>query len=555
MKKINIPFKKIVDAGRKPASMSGTAVPLCITAVLMAGLYYFFLPPLNIQSPETWLTMTFALFMYTVIKSTYLTIRKQQGSLRIPLMMLCGVILLWIIGAVYSSKLFHAKSYASILKVTEDTVDSIPSVEEADAIALMDTASAERLGDRRIGSLTDVVSQFNVGSYIQINYQETPSKVAPLRYDGFFKWNANRKKGIPGYVIVNPVDMSAEYVPLQEGMRYVPSAFFNDNLYRKMRFAYPFDIIDNVHFEIDEEGKPWYVASVYEKKIGIFGGTQVCGAIIADPLTGEMTKYSAGEIPQFVDVVFDGNLICDQYNWHAQLQHGFWNSVFAQTDCRRVTTLISESEDDETSYTDYGYIAQGGDIWIYTGITSVNGDSSNLGFILSNERTEETRYIPCAGADEFSGMRSAEGEVQEKGYSASFPSLINVDGVPTYIMVLKDANGLVKMFAAVNVEQYNQVVTAATQEECISRYRLMITGTSPSEEDTSSYSEKTIVIQKIEKIDIEGNTWLFVVDEENHIYKARYADVLEMIMFSEGDTVTILTDGNVFKITKHELFK
>ena len=185
-------------------------------------------------------------------------------------------------------------------------MESIPSVEATDAIALMDTASAERLGDRRIGSLTDVVSQFNVGEYIQINYRETPSKVAALSYDGFFKWSANRGRGVPGYVIVNPVDMSAEYVALENGMRYVPSAWFNDNLYRRIRFKYP--------FEIDEDGKPWYIASVYQKKIGWFGGLQVKGAIVADPVSGEITKYNTGEIPVFADVVFDGDLICTQYN-------------------------------------------------------------------------------------------------------------------------------------------------------------------------------------------------------------------------------------------------
>ncbi|MCR4950444.1 MAG: hypothetical protein K6A40_03865 [Solobacterium sp.] len=553
MKKFNIPTPKVnrdffTARGKEP--LSAILIPLAVTAVIFAAAFYLFLPSLNLHDGEFWFFVISAIILYMVIKGLHMSIHHIRGSVKISFLVLCCLLAAWALLGLWSTKLFHAKAYSQILTVTDDTVESIPSVEATDAIALMDTASAERLGDRRIGSLTDVVSQFNVGEYIQINYRETPSKVAALSYDGFFKWSANRGRGVPGYVIVNPVDMSAEYVALENGMRYVPSAWFNDNLYRRIRFKYPFDMIGNLHFEIDEDGKPWYIASVYQKKIGWFGGLQVKGAIVADPVSGEIAKYNTGEIPVFADVVFDGDLICTQYNNYAQLKHGFWNSIFAQTDCRRVTTLVETDDDESRTYSDYGYIAMDGDIWIYTGVTSVNGDSSNLGFILSNERTEETRYIPCAGADEFSGMRSAEGEVQEKGYTASFPSLINVDGVPTYIMVLKDANGLVKMFAAVNVEQYNQVVTASSQEECLNRYRMMITGKTPSEEevDPSALKEKTIVVTKMEKIDIEGNTWLYIVDEKKEIYKAKYADVLGMLMVSEGDSITILTDGSTFRM-------
>ena len=209
---------------------------------------------------------------------------------------------------------------------------------------------------------------------------------------------------------------------------------------------------------------------------------------------------------------------------------------------------MPSGDDDEGYYPDYGYVAKDGDIWIYTGVTSVNGDSSNLGFILANERTSETKFVTVAGADEFSGMRSAEGEVQEKRYTASFPSLINVDGTPTYIMVLKDASGLVRMYAAVNVEQYNIVSIAATQTECIEKYRRLLGQEGVTEEDTSDYKEVRITVKKLEKIDIDGNTWLYIVASDGSIYSAKYADVLGMLTVSEGDTVTILTDGERYRL-------
>lgn len=520
-------------------------LPVILTLVLAAAIWYFFLPPLNLKSSTFWMFLTFLLIVYIVLSGLYASVKKQQAALKFPSYALILIVICYILMMLYSTRIFHAKKYSEILQVQEASIEVIPSVSGSSSIALMDTASAERLGDRRIGSLTDVVSQFNVSSYMQINYHDTPVKVAPLAYDGFFKWNANRSSGIPGYVLVNPVDMSADYVSLQQKMRYVPSAYFSDNLYRKIRFRYPSAMFGNLHFEIDEDGNPMYVASVYDHSVGLFGGTVVTGAILIDPVTGTMEKYEAGTVPQWVDVVYEGDLLCTQYNDHAQLQHGFFNSIFSQTDCRQITTIQSEDEDgDSVRYQDYGYIAKDGDIWMYTGVTSVNGDSSNIGFILANERTSETRFITCAGADEFSGMKSAEGEVQEKGYIASFPSLINVEGKPAYIMVLKDANGLVKMYAAVDVEQYNTVVTAPTQAECLEKFQALVSDGMPV--DTSSFETKTIVIEKIQTMDHDGNTWIYIVDSDRNIYKAKYADVLQMLLVEEGDTVTIATDGTVF---------
>jgi len=549
MRKIKTIEVKIPEKMKISGNGKVMAAPIIITLIIAAVMYYFFLPPVNLKAVTFWVFIAVILVIYIFLAAVFAAGKKQEPAVKVPLISLAAIICLFLVVTVFGTRIFHAKRYSEILHVQEDSIDVIPSVSGSSSIALMDTASAERLGDRRIGSLTNVVSQFNVGSYVQINYQDVPVKVAPLEYDGFFKWRTNKNNGIPGYVLVNPVDMSADYIALNENMRYVPSAFFSDNLYRKIRFSYPTVLFDFVHFEIDEDGNPKYIAPVYDHSIGLFGGKIVKGAIIIDPITGAMEKYDVENIPQWADVIFEGDLICTQYNDYAQLQHGFFNSIFSQKDCRQITTLEREDDDgDSVRYQDYGYIAKDGDIWIYTGVTSVNGDSSNIGFILANERTSETKFIPCAGADEFSGMKSAEGEVQEKGYIASFPSLINVDGKPTYIMVLKDANGLVKMYAAVDVEQYNTVATATTQAECLEKYGRLIKADIPT--DTSEFTQKTITIQRIETMVIDGNTWIYIVDENKNIYHALYADVLEMLLVEEGDTISILTDGNIFSISE-----
>jgi hypothetical protein len=354
--------------------------------------------------------------------------------------------------------------------------------------------------------------------------------------------------------------MDAKYVELDKALKYVPSAYFEKDLVRHIRRKYRTEMFYEPHFEVDDKGNPWYIAPVYENTIGLFGGEKVMGAILVDPVSGDMQKYAIKDIPRWVDLVVPGKLICAQYNNYAQLQKGFWNSVIGQNGCRKVTEYSVGEDDEEEVVPDFGYIAKNDDIYIYTGVTSVNGDSSNIGFIIANERTGDAAFLSASGADEFSAMKAAEGEVQEKAYEASFPSLITVDEVPTYIMVLKDKSGLVKMYACVNVEQYNIVATAVKQDECIKKYKALMAGDITSEQandekvnvdgndevDESKYTDKKIKVKKLETIDKNGNTYIYIVDEEDNIYSAKYADVIDMILVNVGDEITIKVNGEAF---------
>ena len=213
-------------------------------------------------------------------------------------------------------------------------------------------------------------------------------------------------------------------------------------------------------------------------------------------------------------------------------------------------------------------MAKDGDIWIYTGVTSVNEDSSNIGFILVNERTSEAHYYTVAGADENSAMSAAEGEVQEKGYQASFPSLINVVGQPTYVMVLKDASGIVKLYATVNVESYNIVTTSDSLEDCLAKYKKRI-GADASEEDTDEKPaeqpqgdsvENTFVIASIQYVTIDGSTYVYLEGKDGNIYRQKFADNEDLIYLRKGNEIKVtcvqekdkhyLIQGNVTILTK-----
>ena len=317
---------------------------------------------------------------------------------------------------------------------------------------MLDRDSAEKLGDRKLGELADMVSQFEVAeNYTQINYHGRPVRVTPLRYGDIIKWFNNRSEGLPAYLIIDMVTQNVEVVRLDEGMKYTTAEHFSRNLYRHLRFAYPTYMFEEPVFEIDEDGTPYWVCAKKEKTIGLFGGTDNHGAVLVNAITGESEYYE--EPPAWVDHVYSAELIIEQYDYYGQYHNGFWNSIFGQRD----VTVTTDG---------YNYLAEGDDVYLYTGVTSVGGDESNIGFLLSNQRTKETKYYPCAGATEYSAMDSAEGQVQNLRYNATFPLLLNIAEQPTYFMALKDASELVKMYAMVNVNQYQIVAIGATVADC-----------------------------------------------------------------------------------------
>ncbi len=532
-------------------------VALLISGIWLGINYYIYYPAINIQNQEFWFWLLFhsvvisLIFIFVGIvgrsrkekftdgvKKNFRYFTKENGRVQLTLLVLMPAfcVLVLFFGNLAGAPIFNAKRYSGLLVVEQrDFTEDIPESENVDNIALMDTNSARIFGNRRIGSLSDVVSQYEVeDAYTQINLKDTPMKVANLKYADFFKYLSNRKNGIPGYVTVNPVDSTSQYVKLAKGMKYVPSGYFNDNIYRYVQMHNPTRIFDGCYFEVKDDGSPCYVCPVLHARVGLFGGMDVKGAVLLDPVTGDMQYYDVADIPNWVDRVYDGDLLEDKFNWYGELSNGFWNSVIGQKGCIRATD-------------DYGFKTIEDDVWIYTGVTSVTGDASNVGFVMINQRTSEARYYTISGAEEYSAMSSAEGEVQEKNYKASFPSLINVDGAPTYVMVLTDNGGLVKMYAMVNVEQYNLVVTAESQEDVFAKYRQLLAKEgivdSDAEEEIMDTEKKiqsvTFVVADMEYVTIDGETYVYLKASNGEVYKQKFADDESIVKVSVGDEVTV----------------
>lgn len=512
-----------------------------IFAAVIGGFYYAYFPAINIHLEIFWTTLIVVFLSLAIILGAKSSISQMVGRLsKKPSIKefswfakLCSVLVIvcvgvLIVGSALGATLFRSRAYANLLPVDKrEFTEDIEQSDQVTDIALMDTESARIFGNRKIGSLSDVVSQYEIeADYTQISIKGQPMKVSGLKYASFFKWWNNRNSGVPGYVQVNPVNSEAKYVKLTKPMKYVPSAYFNYNLQRHVQLTYPTKIISGYKFEVDDDGNPYYICPTMTARVGLFGGIDVNGVIICDPIDGECKYYAIGDCPSWVDSVYDGHLLTKKYNWHGMLSGGYINSIIGQKGCKQATD-------------DFGYKIIGDDVWVYTGVTSANGDQSNIGFVMMNQRTSEARYYQVSGAEEHSAMSAAEGEVQEKGYKASFPSLINVSGTPTYIMVLKDAGGLVKLYAMVNVEQYNIVATATSQTKVFEEYKTLLASDGKLETEENDLKEDTITVQSVEYIDTDAGTMVYIKDTNHQVYKQAFKEDESLIRISAGDVLHV----------------
>lgn len=519
-----------------------------LIAVIVLGIYYYVtIPAINIHSTGTWgviFLLLAILMLLSLIKhfrksgassvegvnKLHFRIKETSFTFKVLGILLIVLFLVYAVGYLLSSPFFNAAKYQSLLSIEErEFTEDIKEV-DYQTIPLLDKDSAAILGNRKMGSMVDMVSQFEVTSdYSQINYNGKPVRVTPLTYASPIKWLTNQKNGIPAYILIDMTTQDTECVKLEEGIKYSKGEYFNRNIYRYLRFKYPTYIFaDQIFFEIDDQGTPYWVCPVKKFNIGLFGGQTIGRVVLCNAQTGECTNYAVEDVPAWIDKVFSAELLIDLYDYSGLLKHGFWNSLLGQKDCLQSTN-------------GYNYIALDDDVWVYTGVTSVSGDQSNVGFVLMNQRTMETRYYKVEGAIEDSAMSSAEGQVQNLGYKATFPLLLNIADEPTYFMALKDGAGLVKKYAMVNVQKYQWVAIGDTVQECEKNYTELLKTNGIVSSLAETVKSVTGRIESISPVVLEGNTHYYIcLENSEDIFDIDMRDttLIKIIKYQIGDTVT-----------------
>ena len=515
-------------------SFRNRLIAVAAVIILLGVYYYAALPAINIHATEFWIFLAALLILAAVVFARRKRLSryelKESKGLKLILGLLAAVVIVYIIGAVLSSPIVNAKKYQQLMTV--ENGEFTKDIEELsfDQIPLLDRDSATLLGNRVMGSMVDMVSQFEVDElYSQINYQDRPVRVSPLKYASIVKWLTNQSEGIPAYIKIDMATQETELVKLDEGMKYTTSDHFNRNIYRHLRFRYPTYIFNDLSFEVDDEGTPYWICPVKKYNIGLFGGVTIGRVVLCNAITGETQDYAVEDAPQWIDRAYSADMLVELYDYHGTLKHGFLNSVLGQRDCLATTD-------------GYNYLAINDDVWVYTGVTSITGDQSNVGFVLMNQRTMETKFYEVEGATEASAMASAEGQVQNLHYTATFPLLLNISGEPTYFIALKDDAGLVKMYAMVNVQRYQIVATGDTVSECEEQYTSLMyeNGIREVEEDTRDVQTVTGAITRIAQGVIDGNSHYYImVEGSEEIFDVPVVDFIDVIRYNVGDEITI----------------
>ena len=450
-------------------------------------------------------------------------------------------------------------------------ITTITSLEDFSSVPMIDKDVAANLANKTLGDLSDWVSQFVIDEAYstQINYEGNPYRIFPLKYGDVFKWIQNTKEGFPAYLRVNMYTQEAEAFVLAENnlpnIQVSTSEYLNERLDRVLRFKFPTYMFGTPSLEIDETGHPYWVCERVDKTIGLVGGTDVIGVVLVDACDKDnIVEYTLDEIRnnkeiQWIDQIYSDDLLVQQYNYFGRYNGGFINAYIGQTGVKTTTTGSS-------------YIASGDDVWLYTGVTSVTNDDSIIGFAIINQRTKEAVFQEISGTTESGAQTSAQGIVSDKGWNATFPLLLNIDGEATYFMALKD-NNVVKSYAMVSVERvqdavrseddanpdleaclkaYVSKVKASTKRELKIEYDAVLPdalGGNTDEGKTQNNNQNTKpsllkvtgVITDIRTAVVNGNSIYYIAVDNNPVYYS--------ISTAEDDNVVILNVGDTVNIS------
>ncbi|MFJ8531419.1 cell shape-determining protein [Bacillus sp. NPDC094106] len=459
----------------------------------------------------------------------------------------CFLILSNVIFFCMTTPIFHSKDYRELIgKVEEKKFEKDVSNVDLKELPTIDKDLARNYADKKLGEIPALGSQMEVGD---LTIQQIKGKlyyVAPLEHTGIFKWFKN-SKGTKGYIKVSATDsQDVQLVTSLKGkdinLKYLPSAYFNSNLYRHAYMNNPTKGLKGYTFELDDEGNPYWVASVHKRVIGR-SGEVVSGTLIIDAQTGKMKEYSIKDTPKWVDIIQPKSTVADYLDYWGEYVHGYIN--FSNEDKLKTTEGMQ-------------VVYNNGECYFYTGISSVGKDESTVGFVLVNTRTGKTNFYKVSGATETASMQSAEGSVQQLRYTATFPILINVQSEPTYFLTLKDKKGLVKSYGMVNVENYNLVAVGDTLQDTLNNYIKSLAGKGSHTDLKSTGVEKKEIgtIERIGSITNENRQVFYILLKErpNTLLMVPSSISKELPLSKEGDKVkyTYIDLPNMSGITVKE---
>ena len=427
------------------------------------------------------------------------------------------------------SPIFMPQAHRNLIGNVEE-VNFTSQIDHIDLKQLptIDKELAAKLADKKLGEIPSLGSQVAIGDLTLQSVNSQLYYVAPLEHSSFFKWLINNK-GTAGYIKVsatnqNDVQLVTDLNGQPIHLKYLESAYLFSDL---DRYAYFKDMKaghNDYTFELDDHGNPYWVITRYDNAIGIVEQKAI-GALIINAQTGESNVYNIDNLPEWVDRIQPVSYINNYLNKWGELVHGVFN--FSDKDKLKPTELMNIIFNDDNCY-------------YYTGITSVGNDEGLVGFMITDTRTGKTTMYKTSGATEIASMQSAQGKVQQYGYVATAPYLINIQSEPTYFMTLKDSNGLVKQYAMVNVKNYNTVAVGDTLQTTLNRYVEALTNTNISLEGTNNEEEIQGEVERIGLVIKDGSSIYDIkLKGENKLFTISTETSREVALTNIGDKISI----------------
>ncbi len=440
--------------------------------------------------------------------------------------------------SIASMALFNYRAYRDQFgeSVLTDFSDDVQLV-DLSQVPIVDKVLARTLADRKLGEDPGLGSQVFVGEPViqQINGELVWA--VPLHHSGFFMWFSNMS-GARGYIKVSATDLQ-DIELVNTPIKYQPNSYFFDDINRYVRLlkGQLFSGLTDYSFEISDDGDAYWIITLYENR-WLFSLPEATGVITLNATTGDIAEYSMSDIPSWVDRVQPEEYIINQINNQGQYVHGIFN--FSNRD-----KFMSSSQ--------MAIVYQEGNCFLFTGLTSVGADESAIGFLMVDMVTKESKLYRISGATEYAAMLSAQGAVQQFGYFATSPIIINHNGIPTYFITLKDNSGLIKQYAFVSVENVTLVGTGDTITEALRDYNSDIGATNSFVEESG---EEIVVSGNILRIASEtgdfGQNYNFILEGiENKIFYAPQELSVELSLSQVDDDVTISyyeTDEGIIKV-------
>ena len=497
---------------------------IILTAIFFSLLEYLFLVPIGAYWSTYFFFGFFAITLTIVL--VFIKTRRERYKSTLQLVSAAAFALYFLIAMVigfFNSGIFNADRYRALLPEPKE-VSFTSAIEPFDIskAPIVPKSTAEQIADKTISQDGTLGSRAQINSVTLQNVDGSLYYVVPLEHSGFFAWLNNKEEGTP-YIMVNANNKECELVKCN--IRYQPGSFFGQDLTRRLYMKNIGAGYTDFTFEVDDNKHPYWTASIFKNTIGL-SGRVITGTAIVDAETGDVQVYTVKDTPGWVDRIQPEELVENNINLRGKYVHGF--SPFNDNDKIQTTGNM-------------GLVYNNGNCYYYSGITSIGKDESSLGFYLVNTRNMETSYFRMSGATETSAIKSAEGKVQNLGYTGSFPIIMNVENKATYFIPLQDKNGLTKLYSMVSVEDHTVLGTGESVEECKSMYIKALFSKNQLEYSAGNQLEVTGRIKRIGSYTLQGNSYyMIILDNMDTSFTVPISQSMKLPVTKEGDTVKII---------------